>query len=71
MSKPVTLAGSDTLKVVLTAKEDRKPKRPHQAFLRLEDQKSGLDTSFALTVRENGKGKLELVRSLRLVNDCG
>lgn len=56
--------------MVLTAKEDRKPKRPHQAFLRLEDRKSGLDTSFALTVRDNGKGKLELVRSLRPFGGC-
>ena len=50
--------------MLLTAKEDKKAKRPHQAFLRLEDPKSGLDTSYALTVKDTGKGKIEIVRSL-------
>lgn len=63
LSRPVTLGGSDTLKVLLTAKEDKKAKRPHQAFLRLEDRASGLETSYALAVKDNGKGKLEFVGS--------
>ena len=45
----------------MTAKEDNKAKRPHQAFLLVRDPKSGLDTSFAFQVKENGKGKIELV----------
>ena len=61
MLKPVTLGASDTLKILLTAKEDNKAKRPHQAFLLVRDPKSGLDTSFAFQVKENGKGKIELV----------
>ena len=45
----------------MTAKEDNKAKRPHQAFLLVRDPKSGLDTSFAFQVKDNGKGKIELV----------
>lgn len=60
LSKPITLESSDTLKVLLTAKEDKKAKRPHQAFLRIYDPKSLLDTSFPLSVKENGKGKVEI-----------
>lgn len=63
LSKPVTLGASDTLKILLTTKEDNKAKRPHQAFLLVKDSKTGLDTSFAFQVKENGKGKIELVCS--------
>lgn len=59
--KPVPLGASDTLKILLTTKEDNKAKRPHQAFLLVKDPKSKLDTSFAFQVKENGKGKIELV----------
>ena len=61
LSKPVSLGASDTLKILLTTKEDNKAKRPHQAFLLVRDPKSKLDTSFALQVKENGKGKIDLV----------
>jgi oligosaccharyltransferase complex subunit delta (ribophorin II) len=61
LSKPIQLGSSDTLKILLTAKEDKKSKRPHQAFLLVEDLASGLDTSFPLAVKENGKGKVEIV----------
>lgn len=60
LPKPITLGGSDTLKVLLTTKEDKKAKRPHQAFLRLCDPNTLLDTSFPLAVKENGKGKVEI-----------
>lgn len=60
--KPVTLGALDTLKILLTAKEDNKAKRPHQAFLLVRDPKSGLDTSFTFQVKENGKGKIELTQ---------
>ena len=61
LSKAVTLGASDTLKILLTTKEDNKAKRPHQAFLLVKDPKSKLDTSFTFQVKENGKGKIELV----------
>ncbi|KAL8703220.1 MAG: hypothetical protein Q9201_003606 [Fulgogasparrea decipioides] len=60
LSQPVTLGASDTLKVILTTTENKKAKRPHQTFLLLREPKSNLDTSFPLSVKENGKGKVEL-----------
>ncbi|MCJ1453413.1 hypothetical protein MMC28_003760 [Mycoblastus sanguinarius] len=60
LSTPVTLGTSDTLKILLTTKEDSKAKRPHQAFILVKDPKSNLETSFAFQVKENGKGKVEL-----------
>lgn len=60
--KPIQLGSTDSLKILLTTKEGNKAKRPHQAFLLVKDSKSNLDTSFAFQVKENGKGKVELVR---------
>jgi hypothetical protein len=62
LSKPVTLGASDTLKILLTATEGGKPKRPHQAFLLLADQDTGLEATLPLSLKENGKGKVEFVR---------
>lgn len=56
------MGSTDSLKILLTTKEGGKAKRPHQAFLLVKDVKSNLDTSFAFQVKENGKGKVELVR---------
>lgn len=61
LSKPIILGSSDTLKVLITTKEDRKPKQPHQAFLNVKDPASNLETSFAIAIKDNGKGKVELV----------
>lgn len=61
LPKPVMLGASDTLKVLLTAKEDNKPKRPHQVSLLVKDPSNSLETSFAFSVKESGKGKVELV----------
>lgn len=58
---PISLGASETLKIVLTTNEDKKASRPHQAFLLLREPKSNLDTSFPLSVKESGKGKVELV----------
>lgn len=76
LSRPIQLGGSDTLKVLLTVQEDKKPKRPHQAFLHITEPTTGLETSYALAVKENGKGKVELVSfqetswfRLRLIDD--
>lgn len=57
---PLSLGSSDTLKLLLTTTEAKKAKRPHQAFLLLREPKSNLDTSFPLSVKESGKGKLDL-----------
>lgn len=61
LAKPVTLGASDTLRVLLTVKEDNKPKRPHQVFLLVKNPNNGLETSLAFSVKESGKGKVELV----------
>lgn len=46
---------------MLTTSENKKAKRPHQAFLNLRDSKSDLETSLAFQVKENGKAKIDLV----------
>jgi len=61
LSKPVTLGASDTLKIILTATENGKPKRPHQAFLLLADQDTGLEATFPLLMKDSGKGKVDFV----------
>ncbi|GAB1310046.1 Dolichyl-diphosphooligosaccharide--protein glycosyltransferase subunit 2 [Madurella fahalii] len=58
--KPISLGSTDTLKVSLTAKDDGKGKRPHQAFLVLREQDSGLEAPFPLTVKENGKAAAQI-----------
>ncbi|KAI1802905.1 Oligosaccharyltransferase subunit Ribophorin II-domain-containing protein [Daldinia bambusicola] len=60
LQTPVVLDSSDSLKVLLTAKEDGKGKRPHQAFLVLREPASGLEAPFPLTVKENGKATVEI-----------
>ncbi|KAI4135334.1 MAG: hypothetical protein LQ347_000753 [Umbilicaria vellea] len=60
LSRPIQLGASDTLKVLLTVQENKKPKRPHQAFLHITEPTTGLETSYALAMKENGKGKVEL-----------
>lgn len=65
LSKPVTLAAADTVKILLTAKDNGSAKRPHQAFVVLRDQDSGLEAPFPLTVKDTGKGVVQIVsRSL-------
>ncbi|SPQ17818.1 a2c16e4b-3830-445f-bb65-50b7da30fd83 [Thermothielavioides terrestris] len=60
LSKPVSLGSTDTLKLSLTAKDNGKAKRPHQAFLLLQEQESGLEAPFPLTVKENGKAVAQI-----------
>jgi oligosaccharyltransferase complex subunit delta (ribophorin II) len=57
----VTLGATDTLKIILTATEDGKAKRPHQAFLLLRDQDTGLEATFPFSVKDSGKGKVDFV----------
>ncbi|KAF2741898.1 hypothetical protein M011DRAFT_490993 [Sporormia fimetaria CBS 119925] len=62
LAKPVSLGTTDTLKLLLTATDGKSAKRPHQAFLTLADRSSGLEDSFVLKVKDNGKGKVELTQ---------
>jgi oligosaccharyltransferase complex subunit delta (ribophorin II) len=62
LTKPVTLGAADTLKIILTATEAGKPKRPHQAFLLLRDQDTGLETTFSFSVKDTGKGKVDFAQ---------
>ncbi|KAK4166656.1 Dolichyl-diphosphooligosaccharide--protein glycosyltransferase subunit Swp1 [Cladorrhinum sp. PSN259] len=60
LSKPVTLGSTDTLKVLLTTTDNGKGKRPHQAFVVLKDQDTGLEAPFPLTVKESGKATVQI-----------
>ncbi|KAI9716194.1 MAG: hypothetical protein M1828_000420 [Chrysothrix sp. TS-e1954] len=62
LKEAVSLGPTDTLKLQLTTTEDKSTKRPHQAFLTLQEQSSGLEESFAVNIKESGKGKLELTQ---------
>ncbi len=61
MAKTVDLGSADSLKIVLTAKEGSTGKRPHQAFLSIQDPSTGLETAFPFDVKENGIGKVDMV----------
>jgi oligosaccharyltransferase complex subunit delta (ribophorin II) len=61
LSKSVSLAAADTLKLQLTTIDGKTAKRPHQAFLTLSDPTTGLEESFVLSVKDSGKGKVDLV----------
>ncbi|KAJ6782185.1 hypothetical protein PWT90_03617 [Aphanocladium album] len=58
----VALGHTSTLKVSLTAEEDSKAKRPHQAFLVLREKASGLEAPFPLIIKESGKGSVKLTQ---------
>jgi hypothetical protein len=45
----------------LTTQDGKSAKRPHQAFLLLQDPSKKLDVSYPFSVKESGKAKLELV----------
>jgi oligosaccharyltransferase complex subunit delta (ribophorin II) len=62
LAKSVSLSATDTLKLLLTTTDGKKAKRPHQAFLTLTDPTTGLEESFVLSVKDSGKGKVDLVR---------
>ncbi|CZT10890.1 related to oligosaccharyltransferase delta subunit (ribophorin II) [Rhynchosporium agropyri] len=62
LAKSVTLGATDALKIILSATEDGKAKRPHQAFLLLKDQDTGLEATFPLSMKENGKGKVDFTQ---------
>lgn len=58
----LSLGRSDTMKIVMTAKDGNSEKMPHQAFLLLKDTDTGLDYSYPFSVKDSGKSKVELVR---------
>lgn len=60
-SSPVVLPASSTLKVLLTAQDGKTGKKPHQAFLTLQETENGLEESFAFSVKDNGKAKVDVV----------
>jgi oligosaccharyltransferase complex subunit delta (ribophorin II) len=64
LAKSVSLGATESLKVLLTTIDGKKAKRPHQAFLTLTDPTTGLEESFVFSIKENGKGKVDLVFSL-------
>ncbi|CAD6504836.1 BgTH12-00338 [Blumeria graminis f. sp. triticale] len=59
LAKPVLLGETDTLKIIFTATSDGIAKRPHQAFLLLRDQDTGVETAFVSSFKGNGRGKVE------------
>ncbi|KAG9244967.1 Oligosaccharyltransferase subunit Ribophorin II-domain-containing protein [Calycina marina] len=58
----VTLGATDTLKILLTTTENGKPKRPHQAFLLLQDQDTGVEDTIPFSVKDSGKAKVDLTQ---------
>ena len=61
LSKPILFGSADTLKVTLTAQEGKTAKRPHQAFLLVQDQTGKLDVSYPFSVKESGKAVVSIV----------
>lgn len=60
LGKALVLGSNDIAKITLTTKDNGKEKRPHQAFLLLQDVASGLEAPFPLTVKESGKGSVQI-----------
>ncbi|KAI9885008.1 MAG: hypothetical protein M1823_003210 [Watsoniomyces obsoletus] len=63
LTKPIPLHPSDILKVTMTTIDGKTPKRPHQAFLVIQDVDTGLHPSYAMTVKESGKAKIEMTQN--------
>jgi len=61
LSNPISLAAAHSLKIVLTTTHGKTSKRAHQAFLTLKEQDTGLEESFPFSLKENAKGKVDLV----------
>lgn len=67
LKKPLSLGAKDSLKVMITAKEGDKAKRPHQAFLILKETESGLEVPFPMELKDNGRGVVDVVRPLNMI----
>ncbi|EFW99461.1 oligosaccharyltransferase subunit ribophorin [Grosmannia clavigera kw1407] len=62
LASAIRLGSDGVAKISLTAKDSGKAKRPHQAFLLLQDVESGLEAPFPLTVKESGKGTVQIAQ---------
>ena len=62
LAQPLALDTTDSIKLILTTKENGKGKRPHQAFVVIKEEDGGLEAPFALTIKESGKAVVEIVR---------
>ncbi|KAI1319479.1 Oligosaccharyltransferase subunit Ribophorin II-domain-containing protein [Xylariaceae sp. FL0255] len=60
LSSPIALGHTESIKVLLTTKDGKTAKRPHQAFVVLHDDLSGLEAPFPMTVKENGKAVVDI-----------
>ncbi|TGJ87841.1 hypothetical protein E0Z10_g911 [Xylaria hypoxylon] len=60
LSQPITISNTESIKILLVAKDGGKGKRPHQAFVVLQDELSGLEAPFPMTVKENGKAVVDI-----------
>ncbi len=60
LSKPLVLGSNEVAKITLTTRDSGKEKRPHQAFLLLQDAATGLEAPFPLAVKESGKGVVQI-----------
>ncbi|KAI1114932.1 Oligosaccharyltransferase subunit Ribophorin II-domain-containing protein [Nemania sp. NC0429] len=60
LSQPLSISNTESVKVLLVAKDGGNGKRPHQAFVVLRDDASGLEAPFPMTVKENGKAVVEI-----------
>lgn len=54
----------------MTAKEGGKAKRPHQAFLTLQEPETGLEAPFIFTTKESGKATVDIVRHHTPIAAC-
>lgn len=60
ISKAITLEADSVAKIILTATDNGKGKRPHQAFLLLKDEVTGLEAPFPLNLKESGKASVSI-----------
>ena len=63
ITKPVSLGTGQSLKIILTATNGGQARKPDQAFLTIADDLRDLDESYPLTLKESGKGTVEIVRN--------
>jgi hypothetical protein len=69
LGKPIPIGNDDTLKISLVTKADGKGKRPHQAFVVLKEEESGLEAPFPLNVKESGKATVSIVSGYCTLTD--
>ncbi|CAK7229460.1 hypothetical protein SCUCBS95973_007229 [Sporothrix curviconia] len=60
LGKALVLGSTGVAKITLTTKDNGKEKRPHQAFVLLRDVETGLEAPFPLTVKDSGKGTVQI-----------